>query len=606
MGCRRRKEKDMKQITMKMLWIGVVVVAGCASDKLLTPKTTVNADIPSPEPGTQAYYEQKIKGRYALDAGELLALPSATRTSRTLPSDVRLPGGLASPRWTEGRVLQVVSTNMIALGKAVTNASGAVTFPQDCLVKLNGRRPTPRVGDRFRAPTMRDGDYSCTVEVENTESPPSGSVISSTIKGYQSAAGFRELAEPTYEEYRQFYERDRQAAKVVDPIVFVERITNTPTAIVERPMPIGRPVPVAPASHRILGPAVSAGSPPGTAGSIRLPAPASAPLRPEPVESSIATTPRISDAPTSDDGRKEETGTFRATLSDFNPPSPSVLNHGDSVGYTIHYEIEEEGEFLIFTSPMYQGGSARPSSMTPSRRYRRGKGQTHGGWSIDRDAKVDQIRISFHQRSDGSASREPVKEIYVDVDYEFRDKSADVQPNPLYGTPTPAAPQPVAVPAATAQPAATLKVGDPAPALAQGKYVQGEPVAAFEKGKVYVVEFWATWCGPCRTVIPHVNKLQEKHRDKGLVVIGQNVWQRGENVEGDVTAFVKQMGGDMTYRVAFDREGAMSETWMKAAGRKGIPAAFVVDREGKIAWIGHPASGLDAAVEKALGGGSGE
>ena len=580
----------MKNKMIRAMWLGVcVVVAGCASDEVHTPKT-VNADIPPPEPGTQAYYEQKIKGNYAIDGGELLAMPSTATPSRPLvrstgspglrplPSGIRLPGGSASPRWTEGRVLQIVSTNMIALGKAVTNASGAVTFPQDCLVKLNGRKPTPSQGDWFRAPTLPDGDYSCTVEEENKDRAPG---TRSNILGQSTSPGFRELAEPTYEEYRQVYERDFQAAKVADPLVFVERITNAPTA------PTGRPTP-----------GRSTFSRPTT------PAPTPAPLRPETVESSIATTPRISDTPTPDDGKKEETGTFRATLTDFKPPSPSVLNHGDSVGYTIHYEIEEEGEFLIFTSPMYQGAHARPSSMTPSRRYRRGKGQTHGGWSIDRDAKVDQIKISFHKRSDGSASREPVKEIYVDVDYEFRDKSADVPPNPLYGTPTPAAPQPVAVPAATAQPAATLKVGDPAPALAQGKYVQGEPVAAFEKGKVYVVEFWATWCGPCRTAIPHVNKLQEKHKDRGLVVIGQNVWQRGENVESDVTAFVKQMGADMTYRVALDRDGAMAETWMKAAGRKGIPAAFVVDREGKIAWIGHPSSGLDEAVEKALGGAS--
>ena len=148
----------------------------------------------------------------------------------------------------------------------------------------------------------------------------------------------------------------------------------------------------------------------------------------------------------------------------------------------------------------------------------------------------------------------------------------------------------------------TLKVGDPAPALAQGKYVQGEPLAAFEKGKVYVVEFWATWCGPCRRVIPHINALQAKHKSRGLVVIGQNVWQRGENVEKDVTDFVKQMGADMGYRVALDRDGAMAETWMRAAGRGGIPCAFVVDKDGKVAWIGHPMSGLDEAVEKLLPG----
>ena len=140
-------------------------------------------------------------------------------------------------------------------------------------------------------------------------------------------------------------------------------------------------------------------------------------------------------------------------------------------------------------------------------------------------------------------------------------------------------------------PAAALGVGDPAPKLAQGKYVQGEPVKKFEKGKVYVVEMWATWCGPCVKAIPHVNDLQKKYADKGVIVIGQNVW---ESDESKVEPFVKEMGEQMTYRVAMDdvsageQAGKMAETWMKAAGRNGIPCSFIVNQEGLIAWIGHP------------------
>lgn len=138
---------------------------------------------------------------------------------------------------------------------------------------------------------------------------------------------------------------------------------------------------------------------------------------------------------------------------------------------------------------------------------------------------------------------------------------------------------------------ATLKPGDPAPPLAVDKWVKGEPVKELEEGKVYVLEFWATWCGPCIQAIPHVTELQKKYEDQGLVVIGMNIWER------DVAAvepFVKKMGDKMDYRVATDkvaegeRAGKMAETWMKAAGRNGIPSSFIVDREGKIAWIGHP------------------
>lgn len=150
--------------------------------------------------------------------------------------------------------------------------------------------------------------------------------------------------------------------------------------------------------------------------------------------------------------------------------------------------------------------------------------------------------------------------------------------------------------------AATLKVGSPAPKLETGKWVQGEPVKDFEKGKAYLVEFWATWCGPCRATIPHLNDLHTKFQDKGLVVIGQNVWERDES---KVEPFVKMMGKKMTYRVAFDdksknKEGAMSKSWMEAAGRNGIPSAFLVDKQGKISWIGHPAQLKDEQIEKLL------
>src|SRR3954463_3704223 len=98
--------------------------------------------------------------------------------------------------------------------------------------------------------------------------------------------------------------------------------------------------------------------------------------------------------------------------------------------------------------------------------------------------------------------------------------------------------------AADASKDVTLKVGDPAPKLSIDKWVKGEPVKEFEKGKVYVVEFWATWCGPCKVSIPHVTKLQAKFKDKGLVVIGVDVWERDL---AKVEPFVTEMGDKMNY-----------------------------------------------------------
>lgn len=150
----------------------------------------------------------------------------------------------------------------------------------------------------------------------------------------------------------------------------------------------------------------------------------------------------------------------------------------------------------------------------------------------------------------------------------------------------------------------TLKVGDKAPKLQVGKWVQGEPVKELENSKAYIVEFWATWCGPCRVSIPHLNDLHNKYKSKGLVVIGQDVWERDESAVGP---FVKKMGDKMTYRVALDDksksdQGAMADNWMTAAGQGGIPSAFVVDKQGLIAWIGHPMELKEKTLDQVLAG----
>jgi thiol-disulfide isomerase/thioredoxin len=166
------------------------------------------------------------------------------------------------------------------------------------------------------------------------------------------------------------------------------------------------------------------------------------------------------------------------------------------------------------------------------------------------------------------------------------------------GNPKPA--QGAKGPSTKEQPGPALKLGDPAPALKASKWLQGEEVRKFDTGRVYVVEFWATWCGPCVMIMPHVAELQAKYKDKGVTFIGYTA--RDEtNTEEKVTAFVKKRGPKLAYAFAYADDRATYDAWMTAAGQNGIPCAFVVDRAGHIVYIGHPLY-LGVVLPKVLAG----
>jgi thiol-disulfide isomerase/thioredoxin len=139
------------------------------------------------------------------------------------------------------------------------------------------------------------------------------------------------------------------------------------------------------------------------------------------------------------------------------------------------------------------------------------------------------------------------------------------------------------------------KLGDAAYPLTALTWVKGDPVT-FSPGKVYVVEFWATWCPPCRKSIPHLTALQKKHKDR-VVFVGVSTEEPSV-----VKPFVESQGDNMDYTVAIDPTGAVSKGYMTAFGQGGIPTAFVVDAAGKIVWLGHPLGGLDAVLDQVLAG----
>ena len=138
-----------------------------------------------------------------------------------------------------------------------------------------------------------------------------------------------------------------------------------------------------------------------------------------------------------------------------------------------------------------------------------------------------------------------------------------------------------------------LEVGEDAPEIVIEKWINGGPVKIKEGNgkKIYVVEFWATWCPPCRESIPHLSKLQTKFKESGVDIIGIS----NESIE-TVEKFAGNAG--FKYNVGVDKGNQTNSLYRN--GEKGIPHAFVIGKDGKVAWYGHPMDGMDTVIEQII------
>ncbi len=119
---------------------------------------------------------------------------------------------------------------------------------------------------------------------------------------------------------------------------------------------------------------------------------------------------------------------------------------------------------------------------------------------------------------------------------------------------------------------ATAAVGGPAPEFTLPGS-QGDEVRLSQwRGQVVVIDFWASWCKPCREELPALEALYQAQKDKGLVVIGVNL----DEERTDALAFLKQH--NVSFPIGFDPEGTMADTWELPK----MPTSYIIDTEGKI------------------------
>ena len=158
----------------------------------------------------------------------------------------------------------------------------------------------------------------------------------------------------------------------------------------------------------------------------------------------------------------------------------------------------------------------------------------------------------------------------------------------------------------------TFRIGDSPPPLAPMAWIKGDPVPEFRPGHVYVVKFFATWCGSSRQAMPRLSRLARQHAGQ-LTVIGVVIREdeRGQPTLAAVTDFVNARGDDLSYTVAMDdpEKKTLYHAWMRASGMHGVPTAFIVGRDGKLAYVGYmmddeAAYTFDTALAQALAGAS--
>ena len=146
----------------------------------------------------------------------------------------------------------------------------------------------------------------------------------------------------------------------------------------------------------------------------------------------------------------------------------------------------------------------------------------------------------------------------------------------------------------TAARAAAVEIGSPAPSWKLTD-MAGKPISSADfKGKVVVVDFWATWCPPCVGEIPGYVELQKKYGDQGLVFVGLSVDQAGPDV---VNKFIAD------HHVNYDIALADDKTASAFGGFEAIPTTFVIDRTGHIANMktgAMPAAEFEALLQPLL------
>jgi len=146
-------------------------------------------------------------------------------------------------------------------------------------------------------------------------------------------------------------------------------------------------------------------------------------------------------------------------------------------------------------------------------------------------------------------------------------------------------------------PRTRVEVGREAPPYAARTLAGDSTSLALLRGKVVILNVWATWCAPCRAEIPYLESLHQTYEPSSLQVVGVSVDARGE--QDKIAGFAEELG--MTYPIWLDPDERVNSTFLAI----GVPSTYVIDRHGVLVWkhlgtLRPTTPGFLEAVEQAL------